>query len=203
MGTKDSRVDAHIARSEDFAKPILSYIRKVVHRGCPEVEETIKWRFPHFLHKGILCSMASFQRHCAFGFWKEALLLEKHPALGDAGKTAMGQFGRITSLADLPGEKALLRLVRDAAALNEQGVRPARPRPGARKAPVIPDYFRKALRSNRKAQATFEGFSYTNKKDYLEWVTEAKGEETRRRRLETAVAWMAEGKIRNWKYVRR
>jgi uncharacterized protein YdeI (YjbR/CyaY-like superfamily) len=116
----------------------------------------------------------------------------------------MGQFGRITAVSDLPGEKTLLRLVREAAALNEQGIRaPAKPKPEGTRALAVPDYFHNALRRNRKALATFDGFSPSHKREYVEWVTEAKGEETRRRRLETAVAWMAEGKVRNWKYIRK
>lgn len=203
MGTRDPRVDAYIARSAEFARPILSHLRRLVHAACPEVEETVKWSFPHFMYKGMLCSMAAFKEHCAFGFWKERLLAEKLAVLAKGEKPAMGQFGRITAIRDLPDEKILLRLVKEAAALNEKGVKlPARGKPKSRKELKIPDYFMAAVRENRKALATFEGFSYSNKKEYVEWVTEAKGEETRKRRLDTAIAWMAEGKVHNWKYVK-
>jgi uncharacterized protein YdeI (YjbR/CyaY-like superfamily) len=202
MSTKDSRVDAYIARSADFARPILNRLRKVVHAGCPDVDETIKWGFPHFMYKGILCSMASFKNHCTFGFWKEALLKDRHKALGKVDEPAMGQFGRITAISDLPDEKTLLRYVRDAIALNDQGVkRPAGSRPRRKRELNVPSYFMNALQRNKKAQVTFKGLSYTNKREYVEWVTEAKGEETRQRRLDTAVAWMADGKARNWKYI--
>jgi uncharacterized protein YdeI (YjbR/CyaY-like superfamily) len=204
MATKDPRVDAYIARSADFAKPILAHLRKVVHAGCPGVEETLKWGFPHFMYKGILCSMASFKGHCAFGFWKEALLRDRHKALARDVEPAMGQFGRIAAVSDLPAESLLLGLVKEAAALNDRGVkRPAGRKPERDRTLVVPDYFMDTLRTSKKALATFEGFSNSNRRDYVEWITGAKGEETRKRRLDTAVAWMAEGKVRNWKYIRK
>ena len=204
MGKKDSRVDGYIARSADFARPILNHIRKVVHAACPEVEETLKWSFPHFMYKGMLCGMASFKEHCAFGFWKEALLRDRLEGLPAAGRPAMGQFGRITAVSDLPGDKTLLRLIEAAADLNDRGVKsPVKARPKGNRQLKVPGYFMAALRKNGKALATFEGFSYSNKKDYVEWVTGAKGEETRRRSLDTSVAWMAEGKVHNWKYIRK
>ena len=202
MGKKDQRVDAYIARSAAFARPVLNHLRKVVHEGCPEVEETLKWGFPHFMHKGILCSMASFKAHCAFSFWKGKLLEEKLRGVARGKGPAMGDFGRLTSLSDLPSERVLIRCVREAAALNDKGVRgPNRRSPKGERKLEVPGDFLRALKKNRRALATFEGFSPANKRDYVEWVTGAKREETRKRRLETAIAWMAEGKVRNWKYV--
>ena len=204
MGSKDPRVDAYIAKSAGFARPVLRHLRKVVHAGCPDVEETLKWSAPHFMYKGMLCGMASFKGHCAFGFWKERLLAERIKAATSAGKTAMGQFGRITSIADLPDEAALIRLVQAAASLNEQGVKsPPRARPKGTRVLQVPDDFMNALRRNRKALRTFDGFTYSNRKEYVEWVTEAKQQETRSRRLKTAIEWMAEGKARNWKYMKK
>jgi len=204
MGMKDPGVDAYIARSADFAKPILQHLRKVVHTGCPKVEETLKWGFPHFMYKGILCSMASFKAHCAFGFWKAKLLEERLKGLTKGKEPAMGNFGRLTVLAELPAEKMLLRYVKDAVALNEEGVKvPRQARPKGERSLEVPNYFLNALQKNKKALATFEAFNYSNQKEYLEWVSEAKGEATRKRRLETSVAWMAEGKSRNWKYLRK
>ena len=201
MGTKDRRVDAYITASAEFARPVLSHLRKVIHAGCPGVEETIKWGFPHFMYKGILCSMASFKEHCAFGFWKGSLLEDREKTLEKVGKTAMGHLGRITALSDLPSEKVLLRYIKEAMALNDEGVNvPSRSKPKGDRKLDVPGDLMAALRKNKKALATFKGFNYTNKKDYVEWVTEARRDETRRRRLETAVAWMAEGKPRNWKY---
>jgi uncharacterized protein YdeI (YjbR/CyaY-like superfamily) len=198
MGKKDPRVDAYIEKSAPFAKPILRHLRRIMHEGCPEVEETIKWRFPHFDYKGMLCGMASFKSHCAFGFWKASLIF------GNSQKEdeAMGHFGRITSIADLPAEEMLLSYVRKAAALNEAGMKiPSRPKPKKKQALLIPKDLKAALRKNVRARRTFEGFSPSNKKEYVEWITEAKRDETRKERLKTAMAWMNQGKVRNWKYL--
>ncbi len=195
MGKKDPRVDAYIGKSADFAKPILRRIREIVHKGCPEVEETIKWGMPHFDYKGMLCGMAAFKEHCALGFWKNKLVLERNPE-------AMGQFGRITSLSDLPEDRVLLGYVREAARLNEAGVKVPRKAREAKKPPRTPADLAAALKKNAKARATFEGFSPSQRREYVEWITGAKTEETRAKRLGTAVEWMAEGKPRNWKYMR-
>ncbi len=204
MGNKDPRVDAYIARSAGFARPILVHLRTLVHAACPEVEETLKWSSPHFMYKGMLCGMAAFKEHCAFGFWKEKLLRDRLEGLAVADRSAMGQFGRIAAISDLPDERTLLSLVREAVALNDRGIKaPARSRLKGNRRLKVPDYFAGALRRNRKALATFEQFSTTNKREYVDWVVEAKGEETRQRRLDTAITWMAEGKIRNWKYMRK
>jgi uncharacterized protein YdeI (YjbR/CyaY-like superfamily) len=199
MGTRDPRVDAYIARSAEFARPILTHLREVVHAACPEVEETVKWSFPHFMHQGMLCSMAAFKAHCAFNFWKGALVMD-----GDGGSAeAMGQFGRITTLAELPPKTVLSGYVRKAMALNESGARaPARRKAAPKPALAVPDDLAGALRTHRKAAATFEGFSPSQRREYIEWITEAKGESTRARRLTTTIEWLAEGKPRNWKYMK-
>jgi uncharacterized protein YdeI (YjbR/CyaY-like superfamily) len=201
MGTRDKRIDAYIAKSADFAQPILRELREIVHEGCPAVEETMKWSFPHFMYKGMLCSMASFKEHCAFGFWKAGLIIdgkENKPVDG------MGHFGRITSRKDLPAKRVLLGYVKKAVQLNDDGVKnPARPKPQTGKKDLkIPDYFLASLKKNKKALTVFEGFPYSKKKDYVDWVTEAKTEETRERRLATSVEWLSQGKSRNWKYER-
>lgn len=199
MATKDPRIDAYIAKSAAFAKPILKYLRKVVHVGCPNVEETMKWSMPHFDYKGVMCGMAAFKQHCVFGFWKESLIFD---GTKGAEKTAMGSFGCITSLADLPSEKTLIGYVKKAAALNEAGVKvPGRTKPKKREPIEVPDYFAAALKKNARARKTFEGFSPSHRREYLEWITEAKREETRNQRLATAVEWLTEGKARHWKYV--
>ncbi len=202
MGKKDPRVDVHIDKAADFAKPILNHLRNLIHATCPDVEETLKWGFPHFEYKGILCSMASFKKHCAFGFWKESLIIDQGHA--EIRNEAMGQFGRITALSDLPKDKMLIGYIKQAVKLNEDGIKlPAKPKPKTKKALKPPAYFMEALRKNKKALRTFENFSYSDKKDYVEWITEAKSEETRDRRMQTALEWMAEGKVRNWKYIRK
>jgi uncharacterized protein YdeI (YjbR/CyaY-like superfamily) len=201
MRTKDPRIDTYITESAGFAKPILKHLRRLVHTACPEVEETFKWSFPHFLHKGMLCSMASFKQHCTFGLWKGALILSKTSG-GNLEDEAMGQFGRITSISDLPSEKILLGYIKEAVRLNDAGIKvPRPPKPKEKKELVVPDYFLSALKKNKKALAAFENFTYSHKKEYLEWVTEAKREETRQKRLATTLAWLAEGKSRNWKYL--
>ena len=197
--SKDPRIDAYIAKSAPFAKPILKKLRAAVHAGCPKVEETLKWGHPSFTYDGILCGMAAFKAHCTFGFWQHEALRAK--GLEPAADKAMGQFGRLTSVTDLPSDKALSRLVQAAAKLKDDGVkRPPRPKPARDRKLDVPAYFTAALRKSAKARATFDGFSYSKKKDYVEWVTEARTDETRSRRLATAVEWMAEGKARNWKY---
>jgi len=197
MGTRDKRIDAYIAKSAEFARPILKHLREVVHQGCPGVEETMKWSFPHFTHQGMLCSMASFKQHCAFGFWRGSLVLGK----GTASNEAMGHFGRITSLDDLPPRKTLIGYVRKAATINEAGVKPAAKPKRAAKAPVaVPADLAAGLAKNAKARKTFQGFSPSHRREYVEWIAGAKREETRRKRLATAVAWMAEGRTQNWRY---
>jgi len=203
MGTKDKRVDAYIDGAAEFAKPILTHLRKLVHEACPGVEETMKWSFPHFDYQGVMCSMAAFKSHCAFNFWKASLMQDYDSRMQAVGDTAMGNFGRITKVSDLPPKKTLVAYIREAARLNEEGVKVASGRKKSRKELEIPEYFLKAVKKNKQAWTTFEGFSYTNKREYVEWVTGAKTDETRDERLKTAVAWMAEGKVRNWKYVRK
>ncbi|HEY3863237.1 MAG TPA: YdeI/OmpD-associated family protein [Verrucomicrobiae bacterium] len=196
---RDARMDAYIAKAPAFAKPILNHLRELVHTGCPDVEESMKWSRPHFMHSGaIMCGMSAFNHHCAFGFWLGEEVCQREPgALG-----GMGHFGKLASLADLPGDKEMLGYIRKAAALSKSGAkRPAPPRiaPGDRVL-VVPDYLTAALKKNKKAAAAFESFSYSHKKEYVEWITEAKREETRQKRIETMMDWVANGKSRNWKY---
>jgi uncharacterized protein YdeI (YjbR/CyaY-like superfamily) len=193
----DPRVDAYIAKAAEFARPILKHLRGLVHVGCPEVVETMKWSFPHFEHQGVLCSMAAFKQHCAFGFWKGKLFL---PQEHDGSESAMGQFGRITTIDDLPAKKVLLGYIKQAVKLNEAGVKAPKTAKKEKSTLVVPPYFKAALKKNKKAQTTFDNFSPSHQREYVEWITEAKQEATRQRRLETAIEWLAEGKSRNWKY---
>jgi uncharacterized protein YdeI (YjbR/CyaY-like superfamily) len=199
MATKDPRIDAYIAKSADFAKPILKHLRKVVHAGCPQVQETLKWSMPHFDYKGVMCGMAAFKEHCAFGFWKADLILDSDET---AEKSGMGSFGCIRSLADLPNEKTLVGYVKKAAALNEAGIKaPGRTQPKKRKPLATPSDLSTALKKNAKARKTFEDFSPSHRREYIEWITEAKRKETRKDRLAKTLKWLAEGKARNWKYM--
>jgi uncharacterized protein YdeI (YjbR/CyaY-like superfamily) len=197
MGTRDPRIDQYIGKAPEFARPILTHLREVVHEACPEVEETMKWSSPHFTWRGMLCHMAAFKQHCAFGFWKGALVVGD----GSAAPEAMGQFGRLTSVADLPADDVLAGYVREAMRLNEEGVKaPARPKPAEKKELEVPADLTAALQANPAALAHFEGFSPSKRKEYVEWITEAKSDATRSKRLGTAVEWIAEGKARHWKY---
>jgi len=196
MPTTDPRVDAYIAKAADFAQPVLEHLRALVHAACPDVEETIKWGFPHFMYKGMMCSMASFKAHCALNFWKAELLMAD-----EANREAMGQFGRIASIKDLPSKKALTAYIRQAMKLNDDGVAaPARAKPAAPRALEIPDELSAALKKSPVAGQHFAAFSPSKRRDYAEWIADAKTEATRTRRLEQAVEWISEGKARNWKY---
>lgn len=204
MGKRDKRIDAYILRSADFAIPILNHLRELVHAACPDVEETVKWSFPHFDYKGeMLCSMAGFKQHCVFGFWKASLMKDKKLMENAKGETAMGHMGRITSVKDLPSDAVMIRYIKEAMKLNDQGIKVERKKPVAARAIEAPDYFIKELKKNKAALKTFEAFSPSNKKEYVIWITEAKTEDTRTRRMEQAVEWMAEGKPRNWKYMKK
>ena len=199
--SRDPRVDAYIGRQQEFAKPVLRYIREVVHEGCPDVKETLKWGVPSFEHRGILCGVAAFKAHMQFGFWKHDLVVGKRAASG------MG-FGRFSTIEELPPRAKLVGYVKKAAKLNEQGVKApwmvAREKKAkaTKKAPMpVPPDFRAALSKSKKAKATFDAFPPSHKREYLEWITGAKQEATRKRRIAQAVEWIADGKQRNWKYM--
>ena len=184
--------------SPSFAKPILTHLRAVVHGACPDVVETIKWRMPSFEYKGLLCGMAAFKQHCTFGFWKHSLVLGSVTA---KEREAHGSFGKLTSLSDLPPKTVLARFIKKAMQLNVDGVPSPRDKSKPKKAARMHPEFEAALARNRRALATFEGFSPSHRKEYVEWVAEAKREETRRPRIATAIEWMAVGRARNWKYM--
>jgi hypothetical protein len=194
MGKKDARVDAYIAKAAPFARPILRRLRALVHRGCPGVVEEVKWGAPHFNYRGMFCGLATFKEHCVFGFWNRALKIER-----DAG--AAGQFGRITSVADLPSDTVLVGYVREAKRLADAGIHLGPVRKA--KAPLpVPSSLTAALKKNRGAFEKFRAFSPSQRREYSEWITEARTDATRDRRVATAVGWIAEGKRRNWKYER-
>lgn len=196
MPTTDPRIDDYIDKSADFAKPILKHLRKLVHQSCPEVVETLKWSMPSFEYKGLLCGFAAFKQHCTFGFWKESLMKEtKFPE-----KNAMGSFGRITSLKDLPSDATMKKLIKEAVRLNDEGIKVKKKVSKVKKEVVVPDILINALARNKKASATFDAFSPSCKREYIEWITEAKTDATSEKRLATTIEWLSEGKRRNWKY---
>ena len=198
MTTRDPRIDAYIAKAQPFAQPILAHLREVIHAACPDVRETIKWSMPAFDYKGPYAGMAAFTAHCTFTLWKGSLIEGIPNAAG-----AMGQFGRITSVQDLPSDRALIRMLQAAAKLNDDGVKVAREKTTIRGPVTVPPFMAAALKKAPKARAAFDAFSPSHRREYVEWITEAKTEATRDRRLATAIEWLREGKSRNWKYERR
>ena len=197
MPSHDPRVDAYFAQAAEFARPILAELRTRVHAACPRVEEGIKWGMPSFGHAGgILCQMAAFKRHVSFGYWKHALVM------GDAERDGMGSYGKLAALRDLPPTARMRSDLQKAMRLNEAGVKPERRKAGPKPPLETPPELAAALRANKAAKATFEAFPPGCKREYVEWISEAKREDTRAKRLAQAVEWMAEGKRRNWKYER-
>ncbi len=200
------KIDAYIQKARPFAQPILIHLRKIIHAGCPEVEETMKWSRPFFEYRGvILCNISAFKEHCSFGFWglEIGAILRKAGVVRDG---AMGSLGRITSVASLPPEKKLIGWVAQAAALIESGKEKspiaARPRvvKPAKPALKTPPDFNQALGKNKKAAAAFAALSPSCRREYIEWIVDAKRAETREQRIATAITWISEGKQRNWKY---
>ena len=196
MPVTDPRVDAYIEKSKDFAKPILRHVRSLVHETCPDVKETLKWSMPSFEYKGILCGFASFKEHCTFGFWKQTLM--ESDAFSET-KTAMGSFGKLTSLEDLPSDAMMKKLIKQAMKLNDDGVKVTKPKHD-KKEVVIPEVLLEALARNEKAAETFNNFLPSCRREYAEWIAEAKTDATRDKRLATTIEWLTEGKRRNWKY---
>lgn len=203
MSSRSPRIDAYIAQAAPFAQPILTHLRELVHQTCPNVQETWKWSFPHFDYEGsILVSMAAFKQHCAFTCFKYALIDDKYNIFNQPGETAMGQLGKIKTLADLPKDKILKDYIKQAMKLNEAGVKLSamRPKPVRKGEVEVPNYLTKALKKNKAALKVFEAFTPGKRKEYILWFEEAKTDATREKRLTTALEWISEGKTRNWKY---
>jgi uncharacterized protein YdeI (YjbR/CyaY-like superfamily) len=206
LSNLDTRVDAYIARAADFAKPILEHLRQVVHEGCPGVQETIKWGVPHFEYKGnILCGIAAFKQHCAFGFWLGANLSDPDKILNKVGATSMGNLGPLKTLKDLPPKKILKKYIKEAMVLGETGVKkePKKLENAVAKNIKVPPYFLSALKKNKQALAAFKDLSISRRKEYIEWITGAKTEDTRNKRMATSITWLSEGKSLNWKYEKK
>ncbi|MEO8116076.1 MAG: YdeI/OmpD-associated family protein [Bacteroidota bacterium] len=202
MGEKNKLVDEYISKSAEFAKPILEHFRSLVHKSCPQITETIKWGFPNFEYKGIVCSMAAFKSHCAISFRKAGLMKDPQKLLQISEKNGMGNFDKITSMDALPSNNILISYIKEAVALNEDAIKIPLKSHKKIPLPTIPDALKKALLENKKASATFANFSDSNKKEYILWLNEAKTPQTFDKRLETTLEWLEEGKIRNWKYVK-
>ncbi|MBM7126390.1 YdeI/OmpD-associated family protein [Dyella flava] len=193
----DPEVDAYIAQAPDFARPILEHLRAVVHATCPEVEEAIKWRSPHFSYKGsLICAMAAFKQHCGFHF------RHYREVVGTSADEGMGQFGKIVSVKELPSKKELTAYIRKAMALKDTGSQALRPKVGPKPPPKLPADFGALLKKHAAARKHYEAFSPSAQREYVEWIIEAKTDATRQKRMATALEWLAEGKHRNWKYMK-
>ncbi len=201
MPEMDQRVDAYIEKAAPFAKPILLRLRKLIFQACPEAEETIKWSFPNYeIHGAMLCSMAAFKEHCSFGFWKASLLKDPDRVLHLAERNAMGHLERLGSLKDLPAERILTAYLKEAALLNKNKIKTVKPKAAPKKELPIPKALEAQLKKNKKTWAVFEAFSPSNRREYIEWINNAKTELTRNKRIETTIEWVGEGKSLNWKY---
>ncbi len=196
----DPKVDAYIDNAADFAKPILEYLRALIHENCPEVEEAIKWSFPHFLYQGkILCAMSAFKAHAAYGFWLENEMTTMQPLIKERQKNSMFQLGKLKSIDDLPPKPILIAAIKEAMDLTEMGITIKRNAPNKSEV-IVPDDFQKRLDDNQSAKQCFEAFSLSNQREYVNWINEAKTETTRNKRIDTSLEWLSEGKDRNWKY---
>jgi hypothetical protein len=198
MGQKDARVDEYIAKAPDYAKPILEQLRATVHEVVPDVTEEIKWQMPHFAYKGMFCGMGAFKDHAVFGFWKARLVFAER----FKGMRLADQFGEMRTVADIPAKKQFAAYLKRAKDLNDSGTKIVRKPAAPKKSVRTPSFVTAALKKNKKAAATFAAFPPSHKREYLEWLTDAKTDETRQRRLAQALEWLAEGKPRNWKYMR-
>ncbi|MFC3160258.1 Uncharacterized conserved protein YdeI, YjbR/CyaY-like superfamily, DUF1801 family [Chryseobacterium arachidis] len=203
MEKHNSKVDEYIEKSQDFAKPILTYLRETIHEACPEAEEAIKWKFPTFMYKGkILCSTVSFKQYCSMGFWLHDEMTTLKNLKTDVEKTNMFSLGKITKIEDLPSQTQLKKMIFEAMELTDMGVTLKKAAPSKTEI-EIPDEFQNILQQNKKALEIFEAKSPSFRKEYITWVIDAKTEGTRNKRIQQAVEWISEGKGRNWKYEKK
>jgi uncharacterized protein YdeI (YjbR/CyaY-like superfamily) len=196
-------VDAYIAEAKPFAQPILTHLREVIHQAVPDVEEAVKWSMPFFVYRGIiLANIAGFKEHCSFGVWKENVQPLMKEGVEERGG-GMGSFGKVTTLSDLPSAKDLKAVLLEAAGKIERGERTKnweRPVKKAKPEAAVPDALAAALNKNKDAAGKFAAMSPSCQREYCVWIGEAKREETRHKRVATAIEWISEGKQRNWKY---
>lgn len=200
MGTKNKFTDEYINKSADFAKPILMHLRELIHQTCPEVTETKKWSFVCFEYKGMMFNFAAFKKHCAFGFWKAVLMKDPLLIQNAKSESAMGHLGKITSLNDLPSDKKIIAYIKEAMKLNEMGIIFPQKKSKEIMETIVPENFLASLKKNKKAFDNFEAFAPSHKKEFVQWISEAKREETRIKRIEKAIEMIVEGKSKHWKY---
>ncbi len=204
MKARDERITQYISKSADFAQEILLHLREVIHDFCPDVEEGMKWSMPYFMYRGkILCSFASFKNHCSFGFWLQSEMKDQHGIFKRAQEGGMGSLGKISAMSDLPKDEQLGAYILEAMNLIEHGTTPRELNPKFKKTmPEIPSELLKLLESEPKAKAAFDNFPPSHQREYIEWITEAKREETKQRRLQQTIENLLEGKSKDWKYMR-
>ena len=203
MSITDPRIDAYIENAQPFAKPILIHLREIIHETCPEIEETWKWSFPHFMYKGkILCAFSAFKQHCGFGFWLEKEMNTMKELTKGAESTGMFTLGKIRNIDDLPSKVLLKTAIQEAMELTDMGVT-LKKAAAEKKETEVPQYFSDALNENADAKKVFENASPSFRKEYSMWITDAKTEATRNKRIEQALEWISAGKGRNWKYEKR
>lgn len=204
MKNFDQKVDDYIANSEDFAKPILTHLRKIIFDTCPEAEEAIKWGTPHYAYKGDhLVMMAGFKNHCSFSLYKAEHMADKQIAESVKAGKKFGFMDKLKALSDLPAEKVLVAYIREAMTINEKGIKKEMPKSDKPKIIETPDYLIAALNTNKKARSVWDEKSNAYRKDYLVWITDAKTDATRQKRLEQSLEWIAEGKGRFWQYEKK
>lgn len=200
MPTRDKRIDAYIKKSQPALQPILVHLRELTHDVCPDCEETIKWGMPAFTYLGEnMTGMAAFKQHAVYSFWKYSLLKDPKGILKDQ---SMGSFGKLTSMKDLPSDATLKGFIKQAMKLNEEGIKVPKAKSAPKPELPVPPALKKALTANKAARTNFENFAPSHRREYIEWITEAKTDATREKRLATAIEWLSEGKKRNWKYER-
>jgi len=207
QGRLNPQFDEYQEGASDFAKPIMAHLRKLVHKQCPEVVEAIKWGNPHFDYKGeVLCIFAAYKNHCSFGFWKESLMSDARLKANPDLKAAKRFMGKLTSLSDLPSDSELIAFIQEAMALNDRGVNRA-PRRDAKLAKAaeiaIPDAFAEQLSRHVQANQVFQSKSPSFRKEYVVWIADAKTDQTRQKRIDESLEWIAQGKGRFWKYEKK
>lgn len=202
MKNANPKFGEYIAKSADFAKPILTHLRQLIHDTCPDVDEIMKWSIPHFDYKGeMMCILAAYGHHCSFTFWKADLMSDQKLRKNVDPKQPLGYMSKLTSLSDLPSDAGLIAYIKEAMALNENGVKLVIKRKTEAPAVIeVPDYFAEKLAANPVAKEIFESKSASFRKDYLVWIIDAKTDATRQKRMEESLEWIAEGKGRFWKY---
>lgn len=207
QGHFNPQLDEYQDAASEFAKPIMAHLRKLLHRQCPEVVETIKWGIPHFDYKGeMLCTFAAYKNHCSFGFWKESLMSDPRLKANPDLKAIKRFMGKLTSLSDLPPDSEMIVFIKEAMALNETGVKLASRRDDkSAKAVeiVVPDAFAEQLSRHARANEVFQSKSPSFRKEYVAWIVDAKTDQTRQKRIAESLEWIAQGKGRFWKYEKK